>query len=198
MDQQLKRLSTQVNHLTQTRVDTLSQREKQDLMNTLTHSRDLLLGVVAPAPTPTPLPPARQSCQNTRGAELANAIGVIANFASDSFDGLGMTSRNAADYAQEWVQNFACEDAQMFAHEGKRFMSFARDSFTGLGMTTFSARAYVTQNLPNVCIGDSYEEKFQMFFTVARNDLRMTTSRARDYALEQISTDLLGCSEFAL
>jgi hypothetical protein len=55
-ERQLLRLSDQVSNLANTHINTLSDRELQELRTSLELSRDILLGRYVPAPTPTPAP----------------------------------------------------------------------------------------------------------------------------------------------
>lgn len=202
LEGEARKLSIQMRTLVENNVDRLDERELAQLVRTFERAKDILMGrVTPPGPGPGPFPPVPQprfACDRQSVSEYQATFIKIKDFAY-SGNGLNLSSSGATNYAGEWVQKYACEDAERFIAQFIRLKNFAY-SGQGLNLSSSGAVNYASNGIDRVCENYSYEQEFRGLYDFAYSGrgLNMSSSGAVNYARERVEPQMFACAPFML
>ncbi|MEC7275780.1 MAG: LysM peptidoglycan-binding domain-containing protein [Bdellovibrionota bacterium] len=145
---------------------------------------------------PAPRPPhrARVACEDEGVFVFKDTIVKMKAFAY-SGDGYNYTSNASTTFANNWIKEYACEDADLYIKTFKRLKTFAY-SGSGLNYTSNSAVNFASQKLTSFCSDYQLEEKYSELyqFAYSSNGLNYTSNSARKYAFDAIKEEAFSCA----
>jgi hypothetical protein len=155
------------------------------------------LGPSGPGTPTPPLPPFYpRSCAEANTAEMIQAMQKIRNFAY-SGSGLNMDSSGAAAYAQSWVQQYFCEEADSWVSEGRKIRNFAY-SGSGLNLSSHDAAVYTQNALNRRCYDqvDYVSEASRIYqFAYSGSGLNLSSREASEYTRQQMDQRFFSCGD---
>ncbi|OQW46924.1 MAG: hypothetical protein A4S09_03185 [Proteobacteria bacterium SG_bin7] len=149
-----------------------------------------------PQPVPQPLPlPSFIVCANDALNVYQATFQRVKNFAY-STSGLDMTEAQSTQFAIDYTNHNACDEADGYMRRISSLREFAY-STAGLDMTSAQARQFAIENENKVCILDnSFVGEFKQLYNFAysTSGLNMTSAQARNYAWEKIQSKYFSCA----
>lgn len=180
---ELERLASEVNQLTYSNARDLNQFERRSVFNQLMKAREILLFSNSQM----------NQCSLEDPNNMKNAFLKIKSVAM-ALSGFAMTSEQAVEFAQGWIEKYPCSEAQNYTLLVKKIRLFTAAE-TGMGMNQEESIEYTKLIASKFCGDNLFTNDYRNWFSIASSATGMNfpKSKAREFAKQKMEQMHFSC-----